>query len=114
MSSALAAQGIVAPHVVVPTPPSSPGGGGGNGVCPAAPPGMQAFADEIQGWIKWVVITLMAGAFVASIGMLVWGRVTHHPRGARIGFDGLIIVLVAAVLLVAGYNIVLAIIGSGC
>jgi hypothetical protein len=56
----------------------------------------------------------MAGAFVASIGMLVWGRVTHHPRGARIGFDGLIIVLVAAVLLVVGYNAVLAIIGNGC
>ena len=67
------------------------------GPCPQAPPGMQTFADEIQSWIKWVVIALMAGAFVASIGMLVWGRVTHHPRGARIGFDGLIIVLVAAV-----------------
>ena len=113
MSSAVLVRGIVARRVVVPTAPPSPGGGG-NGVCPAAPPGMQAFADEIEGWIKWVVITLMAGAFVASIGMLVWGRVTHHPRGARIGFDGLIIVLVAAVLLVAGYNIVLAIIGSGC
>jgi hypothetical protein len=84
------------------------------GPCPQAPPGMQKFADEIQGWIKWVVIALMAGAFVASIGMLVWGRVTHHPRGARIGFDGLIIVLVAAVLLVVGYNAVLAIIGNGC
>jgi len=113
MSSALTVRGIVARRVAVATPPPGPGGGG-KGVCPAAPPGMQAFADEIQGWIKWVVITLMAGAFVASIGMLVWGRVTHHPRGARIGFDGLIIVLVAAVLLVAGYNIVLAIIGSGC
>jgi hypothetical protein len=84
------------------------------GGCPSAPPGMQAFADEITGWIKWVVISLMAAAFVASVGMLVWGRVTHHPRGARVGFDGLIIVVVAAVILVAGYNIVTTIVGSGC
>jgi hypothetical protein len=84
------------------------------GVCPAAPPGVQVYANEIQSWVKWGVLAIMGLCFFASVGMLVWGRVTHHPRGARLGMDGILICLVGAILYVVGYVIVQSIVGSGC
>ena len=83
-------------------------------VCPKAPPGMQAYQDEILGWVKWGVLAILAVSFFASVGMLIWGRVTHHPKGARLGFDGLMICIVGAILFVAGWAIVSGIVGSGC
>ena len=83
-------------------------------VCPAAPPGVQTYSDEVLSWVKWAVLAIMAISFFASVGMLVWGRVTHHPKGARLGFDGLMICLVAAIIYVVGYVIISSITGSGC
>ena len=83
-------------------------------VCPQAPPGVQKYADQVTGWAKWSVLTILAISFFASIAMLVWGRVTHHPKGARLGFDGLLICLVGAILFVVGYPIIAAITGRGC
>lgn len=84
------------------------------GVCPKAPPGVQTYSDEVLSWVKWAVLAILAISFFASVGMLVWGRVTHHPRGARLGFDGLMVVLVGAILYVVGYVIISSITGSGC
>lgn len=86
----------------------------GAGVCPEAPPGVQAYTDQVLGWVKWTVLAVMAMCFFGSIGMLVWGRVTHHPKGARLGFDGTLICLVGAILYVVGYPIVASITGKGC
>lgn len=83
-------------------------------VCPVAPPGVQSYANEVLSWVKWAVLAIMAISFFASVGMLVWGRVTHHPKGARLGFDGLMICLVAAIIYVVGYVIISSITGSGC
>lgn len=83
-------------------------------VCPQAPPGVQTYTDQVLGWVKWTVLALMAMCFFGSIGMLVWGRVTHHPKGARLGFDGTLICLVGAILYVVGYPIVASITGKGC
>jgi amino acid transporter len=84
-------------------------------VCPEAPSAQAAqFGDDVLGWVKWGVLVIMGISFFASTGMLVWGRVTHHPRGARLGFDGLMIVLLGAMLYVTGYGIVTTIVGSGC
>ena len=83
-------------------------------VCPVAPPGVQTYSDEVLSWVKWAVLAIMAISFFASVGMLVWGRVTHHPKGARLGFDGLMICLVAAIIYVVGYVIISSITGSGC
>ena len=82
-------------------------------VCPAAPPGVQTYSDEVLSWVKWAVLAIMAISFFASVGMLVWGRVTHHPKGARLGFDGLMICLVAAIIYVVGYVIISSITGIG-
>lgn len=83
-------------------------------VCPAAPPGVQTYADEILSWVKWSVLAILAVSFFASVGMLVWGRVTHHPRGARLGMDGLLICLVGAIIYAVGFAVITSITGSGC
>ena len=83
-------------------------------VCPTAPPGVQTYANEVLGWVKWGVLAILGISFFASVGMLVWGRVTHHPRGARLGFDGIMVCLVGAILYVVGYVIISSITGSGC
>jgi len=84
------------------------------GVCPAAPPGLQAYSDQILSWVKWGVLAVLAISFFASVGMLVWGRVTHHPKGARLGFDGIMICLVGAIIYVVGFVIITSITGKGC
>lgn len=83
------------------------------GTCPSAPSAqVQTYADNILGWVKWGVLTVIAVSFFASTGMLIWGRATHHPKGARLGFDGLMICLLGAVLYVAGYTVIRGI--TGC
>jgi len=84
------------------------------GPCPTAPPGLQRYADQVTGWVKWGVLAILAISFFASVGMLVWGRVTHHPKGARLGFDGIMVCLVGAILYVVGYVVITSIVGKGC
>jgi hypothetical protein len=83
-------------------------------VCPKAPPGMQVYADEILSWVKWGSLAVMGVCFFASTGLVVWGRATHHPRGARLGFDGVMVCLVSAILYVVGFPILSSITGRGC
>ena len=84
------------------------------GACPAAPPGLPTYADQIQSCGQWAVLAPLAICFFASVGMLVWGRATHHPRGARLGMDGILICLLGAILYVVGYVIIQSIVGTGC
>jgi hypothetical protein len=118
MSAVLTASRAVFTHLAalpMPTPPAGPGAGTSpDTACPQAPPGLQSIADTFQGYAKWLVIAVLGLGFLVSVAVLVWGRVTHHPRGARLGFDGLMIVLTAAVILVIFWGIVTAIIGTGC
>ena len=92
------------------------GAGGNTGqipTCVGAPPGAVAnVASQILGWVKWGSLAILTIAFFAAVGMMVWGRVTYHPRGARIGFDALVVCLVAAVIYVAGYSIITTV--TGC
>ena len=84
------------------------------GVCPVAPPGVEHWSDQVLSWVKWGVLAILAISFFASVGMLIWGRVTHHPKGARLGFDGLMICIVGAIIYTVGYVIVTSITGTGC
>jgi hypothetical protein len=97
-----------------PSPSPTPADPGSGGVCPSAPPGVQTYADQILSWVKWGVLAIMAISFFASVGMLIWGKVTHHPKGARLGFDGLIVCLLGAIIYIAGYVIITSITKSGC
>ncbi len=83
-------------------------------VCPQAPPGLQVYQDQVLGWVKWGVLAILAISFFASVGMLIWGKVTQHPKGARLGFDGILICLVGAIIYVVGYTVVTSITGDGC
>jgi hypothetical protein len=83
-------------------------------VCPKSPPGVSQYSNEILAWVKWGVLAILAISFFASVGMLIWGRVTHHPKGARLGFDGLMICIVGAIIYVVGYVIISSITGNGC
>lgn len=85
-----------------------------SGVCPAAPPGLQVYSDQVLGWVKWGVLAVLAISFFASVGMLVWGRVTHHPKGARLGFDGIMICLIGSIIYAVGFVIISSITGKGC
>ena len=84
------------------------------GPCAAAPPGLQKYADQLTGWAKWAVLALLSIGFFISVAALIWGRVTHHPRGARLGFDGIMVCIGGAILFVVGYVIITSITGNGC
>jgi len=81
-------------------------------VCAAAPTGLDTDVNTIIGWAKWSVLSLLAIGFFVSVASLVWGRVSHHPRGARLGFDGLMVCVGGAILYAGGYAILTGITGS--
>jgi hypothetical protein len=84
-------------------------------VCPVAPPGQaQTWADNITGWVQWGVLAILAMSFFASVGMMVWGKIWSHPKGARLGLEGLAICLVTAITYVSGYTVITGITGTGC
>ena len=82
-------------------------------VCPKALPGVGPAVDSIGGWIAYVFFTLVAIVGVAGVIMVIWGKVWHHPKGARLGMEVLLIVIVGAVLYVVFPGIPAAI-ASGC
>lgn len=84
------------------------------GVCPKAPPGVQQYSDEILSWVKWGALSIIGIGIFISIILLVWGRVTHHPKGARLGFDGIVVCIGAAILYVVAYVVITSITGNGC
>ncbi len=84
------------------------------GVCPKAPPGMQAYANEITSWVKWGVLALIIIAALVSIGSILIGRIFSHPHASRYGAMGLGIVVMAAILYVTILGILAGITGSGC
>lgn len=85
------------------------------GGCPAAPSAaISTFSNNVLSWAKWLVLALLGISFFVSLSMLIWGRVTHHPRGARLGFDGIMVCVGVAILFAAGYALIAGIAGSGC
>lgn len=84
------------------------------GVCPQAPGGMQKFADQIEGNIKWGVIILLGIAFLIGVGSILCGRILHHPSLSRAGVVTLVVDVITAVILVGGYAVISGIVGSGC
>ncbi len=83
-------------------------------VCPEAPPGMDAWDDQILGWVKWGTLALITISGFVSIGAIVLGRVFAHPHGSRVGAIGLAITVLCAIMFVAIYAVVTGITGAGC
>ena len=83
-------------------------------VCPAAPPGMQTFANDVTAWVKWGVLALIGIGAVVSLGSILVGRIFSHPHSSRYGAMGVAVVVMVAI----AYTVILVILdsitGSGC
>jgi hypothetical protein len=83
-------------------------------VCPAAPPGMQAFANDVTAWVKWGVLALIGIGAVASLGSILVGRIFSHPHASRYGAMGVAVVVMVAITYTVILTILDSITGSGC
>ena len=83
-------------------------------VCPVAPPGAQAYADTLTGYVLWGVLALMVVGVVVSIGAVVGGRVFAMPHASKAGVVGVAVVFVAAVAYMIVPGMLVGITGSGC
>ena len=83
-------------------------------VCPEAPPGVQAFADQVTAWVKWGVLALIGIAAVVSLGSVLVGRMFSHPHASRFGAMGVAVVVMVAITYTVILVILGSITGSGC
>ncbi len=83
-------------------------------VCPAAPPGMQGFANDVTAWVKWGVLTLIGIGAVVSLGSILVGRIFSHPHASRYGAMGVAVVVMVAITYTVILTILDSITGSGC
>src|SRR4051812_5641734 len=83
-------------------------------VCPAAPPGMQAYQDQVISWVKWGVIGLIIIAALVSIGAIVIGKIFSMPHASSRGAVGLAVTVITAILFVTITALINGIVGSGC
>ena len=83
-------------------------------VCPQAPPGMQGFANQITGWVKWGVLVLIVISAVMSLGAVLVGRIFSHPHASRYGAMGVAVVVMVAIIYTVILVILDSITGSGC
>ena len=83
-------------------------------VCPAAPPGVQGFADDVTAWVKWGVLALIGIGAVVSLGSVLVGRIFSHPHASRYGAMGVAVVVMVAITYTVILTILDSITGSGC
>ncbi len=105
---AAAATGETTAAVAAPAPEED------TGVCPEAPPGMQAFADDLTAWVKWGVLALIGISAVVSLGSILVGRIFSHPSASRYGAMGVAVVVMVAITYTVILVILDSITGSGC
>lgn len=83
-------------------------------VCPAAPPGMQTYQDQVISWVKWGVIGLIIASALVSVGAIVIGKIFALPHASSRGAIGVAVAIIAAILFVTIVAIINGIVGSGC
>ena len=83
-------------------------------VCPVAPPGAQAYADQIVGYVLWGVVSLFTVGIVMGIGAVVAGRVFSMPHASRAGVVGVSMVFLAIVGYLVLPGIARTMTGAGC
>lgn len=83
-------------------------------VCPKAPPGAQAYVNDVTGYIQWAVLAIFAMGVIIAIGAVAAGRMFAMPHASKVGVISGVVVFLAAI----GYMVVPAMIagvtGSGC
>ena len=83
-------------------------------VCPVAPPGAEAYADKITGYVLWGVIILFGAGVIIGIGAIVAGRVFSMPHTSKAGVVSVVVVFIAAVAYMVVPSMLDGITGSGC
>ena len=83
-------------------------------VCPAAPPGMQTYQDQVIGWIKWGVIALIIATALVSIGAIGVGKIFAMPHASKVGVISIVVVFLAAIAYMVVPGMISGITGSGC
>lgn len=83
-------------------------------VCPVAPPGAQAYADQLMGYVLWAVIALFVLGVVVSIGAIVAGRIFGMPHASKAGIVGVAVVFFAVIGYLVLPGIVHTMTGNGC
>ncbi len=83
-------------------------------VCPSAPPGMQAYQDQVIGWVKWGVIAIIVISALVSLGAIGVGKIFAMPHASSRGAIGLAVAVIMAILFVTILGVIAGIVGSGC
>ena len=83
-------------------------------VCPVAPPGAQAYADTLTGYVLWGVLALFIVGIVISIGAVVGGRIFSMPHASKAGVVGIAVVFITAVAYMILPGMLSGITGNGC
>lgn len=83
-------------------------------VCPKAPPGAQAHADDLQGYVLWGVLIMFGLGVIIGIGAIAAGRVFSMPHASKGGLISLVVVFLSAIGYMVAPGIVSGITGTGC
>ncbi len=83
-------------------------------VCPSAPPGMQAYQDQVIGWVKWGVIGLIIMTALVSVGAIGVGKIFAMPHASSRGAIGVAVAVLMAIIFVTIVAVINGIVGSGC
>jgi len=83
-------------------------------VCPVAPPGAQAYADQMTGYVMWGVLILLGIGVIVGLGAIVGGRVFSMPHASKGGIVSLTMMFIAGIAYMVVPPMVAGITGSGC
>lgn len=83
-------------------------------VCPVAPPGAQAYADQMTGYVMWGVLILLGIGVIVGLGAIVGGRVFSLPHASKAGIVSLVMMFIAGIAYMVVPPMVAGITGSGC
>lgn len=83
-------------------------------ICPTAPEGAQAYADQLMGYVLWGVVILFVLGVIIGIGAVVAGRVFSMPHASKAGIVSIVVVFIAVIGYLILPGIVESMTGSGC
>ncbi len=83
-------------------------------ICPVAPPGAEAHANTLIGYVLWGVLALFFVGLVVAVGAIVAGRLFSMPHASKAGVVGVVVVFISAVVYVVAPGMLATITGSGC
>ena len=83
-------------------------------VCPVAPPGAQAYADQMTGYVMWGVLILLGIGVIVGLGAIVGGRVFSLPHASKAGIVSLVMMFISGIAYMVVPPMVAGITGAGC